>query len=79
MAKDQNTGSWNTGNYNTGDRNTGSWNTGDLNTNSPTVRLFNNDSGWEFNSDSHRQLRETIWRYQRALCEWVYEANMTEK
>lgn len=35
-----NVGSWNTGDYNTGD-----WNTGFFNTDTPTVRMFNKDTG----------------------------------
>ena len=50
---DRNTGDWNTGNWNTGDSNTGDWNTGDrntgyCNTNTPKVRMFNRDTGMEF-------------------------------
>ena len=79
-----NTGSWNTGNWNTGVRNTGSWNTGDwntgdLNTTKPTVRLFNKDSGLEFNGEVHIKIRNTVSSYQKMLGEWVYEKNMTDQ
>jgi hypothetical protein len=74
-----NTGNCNTGNYNTGDRNTGDRNTGDCNTNSPTVRLFNSDSGWEFLGNKHINFRDLLGRYRKDLCEWVYESKMSEK
>ena len=74
-----NTGNWNTGNWNTGDWNTGNWNTGDLNTTTPTVRLFNHDSGWQFNDKNHSKLKNVISKYQRPLCEWISSSNMTEE
>jgi len=74
-----NTGSWNTGNWNTGNWNTGDWNTGDLNTTKPTVRLFNKDSGLEFNGEVHIKIRNTVSSYQKMLGEWVYEKNMTDQ
>jgi len=74
-----NTGDFNTGHYNTGSRNTGDYNTGDCNTNIPTVRLFNKDSGWEFHGENHNKFRSIIYKYQKLLCEWVYENKMTEQ
>ena len=73
-AGDLNTGDWNTGDYNTGD-----YNVGDLNTNTPTVRLFNKDSGWEFFSAKHLNLRQIIRYYQKTLCEWINTCDMSAK
>jgi hypothetical protein len=43
------------------------------------VRLFNNDSGWEFYGEDHLKFRGTVRSYQKLICEWVYERNMSEK
>ena len=63
----------NTGNYNTGD-----YNAGYCNTTTPTIRLFNVDSGIEFNSDYGDSILFRIEKYKKALCEWVSASNMTE-
>jgi hypothetical protein len=78
-----NTGSWNTGSLNTGDCNTGScntgdWNTGSLNTTTPSVRLFNCDSGLEFNGEVHNRLRGIIYLKSTPICEWISAQNMTD-
>lgn len=79
-----NTGRYNTGDYNTGERNTGRYNTGDrntgyCNTNTPTVRLFNKDSGWSFYGVEHIRFRSVMQEYQKPLCEWVSESYMSEE
>ncbi len=74
-----NSGYYNSGNNNSGNYNSGSYNSGYCNTNSPTVRLFNKDSGWEFHDNNHSKFRRIIYKYQKLLCEWVYESNMTEQ
>ena len=76
-AGDWNAGDWNAGDWNAGDWNTGNRNTGDLNTNTPTVRLFNHDSGWEFMGEEHIKLRDIIYKYQKDLYTWVYEKDMS--
>jgi len=73
-----NTGYWNTGNRNTGDWNTGSWNTGDqntgyMNTDSPTVRMFNKDTGLKFEEISFPE----YWFFD--LTEWVAGEDMTDQ
>jgi hypothetical protein len=74
-----NTGHWNTGSHNTGNWNTGNWNTGNCNTDTPTVRLFNKDSGLKFFGETHNKFRSLLFRYTKHLCEWVYEKDMTEQ
>ena len=74
-----NTGDCNTGRWNTGRWNTGDCNTGDCNTNTPTVRLFNNDSGWDFLGEKHSEFRNKIYSLSIPLCEWVSEINMTDE
>ncbi len=74
-----NSGNYNSGNYNSGYRNSGNYNSGDCNTNNPTVRIFNHDSGWVYFDDNHSRFRAILNRYQRALCEWVSTANMTDQ
>jgi len=86
---DRNSGDWNSGDWNSGygnsgygnsgDWNSGNRNSGNLNTNTPNVRLFNHDSGWEFNSKKYCKLRGIIYKYQKDLCSWVYEKDMSEK
>ena len=76
---DLNTGRWNTGNLNTGNLNTGNRNTGDLNTNTPTVRLFNKDSGLEFNGEIHSKLRNLLYSKSIPLCEWISAVDMTDE
>ena len=74
-----NTGDWNTGDRNTGDCNTGDWNTGDFNTNSPKVRLFNIDSGLEFDDPLISDIRSIIYSKVKNVCTWVYENDMSEE
>ena len=76
---DYNTGDYNTGNHNTGDYNTGNRNTGYCNTITPTIMLFNKDSGFIFGSKEEQKLYSTILKYQKPLCEWVSASNMTEE
>ena len=73
-----NTGHYNIGNNNTGNNNTGNNNTGDCNTNSPTVRIFNHDSGWKFYSEEHLEFRSIIGKYQKLKCVWVFEKDMSK-
>jgi len=73
-----NTGYMNTGNWNTGHWNTGSWNTGDrnagyMNTDSPTVRMFNKDTGLKFGEISFPE----YWFFD--LTEWVSGEDMTDQ
>jgi hypothetical protein len=75
----RNSGHHNSGDYNSGDYNSGNYNSGNCNTNSATVRLFNKDSGWEFKCKEHLKFRRIISKYQRPLCEWVSDVNMTQK
>ena len=74
-----NTGCRNTGHYNTGHFNTGNRNPGSCNTTTPTVRLFNKDSGWEFDSKEYQSFLAIIRQRQIPLCHWLYEHNMSEK
>jgi len=74
----RNIGDRNTGNRNIGDRNTGSWNTGDwntgfMNTDSPTVRMFNKDTGLKFGEISFPE----YWFFD--LTEWVSGEDMTDQ
>lgn len=65
---DHNTGDRNTGSWNTGSWNTGSWNTGFFNTDTPTIRMFNKDTGLTYHElienyefPSFLNFRCTIW------------------
>ena len=75
----RNAGDYNTGNRNTGDCNTGNYNTGDCNTDTPTVRLFNKDSGLEFFGETHFKFRSILSKYQKNKCVWVYKKNMSDR
>ena len=61
----RNTGDYNTGNRNTGNCNTGDYNTGFFNTYTPTVRMFNRDTGMTFAEIKipiiFSRLRTSIW------------------
>ena len=72
-----NSGDYNSGNYNSGYRNSGDYNSGDCNTNSPTVRVFNGNSGWEFYGEDHNKFRNILNRYSRGKVSWVYQTNMS--
>ena len=79
----RNTGDCNTGNYNTGHSNTGHYNTGhhnvgDCNTTTPTVRLFNKDSGLPFDGKLHSKFRDTISKLTGPVTEWVTPDVMTD-
>jgi len=50
-----------------------------LNTNRPTVRLFNKDSGLEFFGAIHCKLKNILEIYQKSLCQWVYEKDMSDE
>ena len=72
-AGNLNTGDLNTGNLNTGNLNTGDRNTGYLNTDTPTVRLFNKDSGLTFEELWEKrgfELLNYIPRYEVLTTEW---------
>jgi len=78
-----NPGNFNSGNFNSGNRNSGNFNSGDrnsgdCNTNSPKVRLFNHDSGWEYFCNEHNTFRRILNKYQKPLCEWISESNMSD-
>jgi hypothetical protein len=74
-----NSGNYNSGDYNSGDCNSGDYNSGFFNTNSPKMRLFNKDSDWEFEGEEYFKLTRIISKYQRPLCEWVSDVNMTQE
>ena len=73
-----NSGYYNSGCYNSGEYNSGNYNSGDCNTNTPTVRLFNKDSGIEFNGKIHNKLKNILYNLTKPLCEWVSESNMSD-
>lgn len=73
-----NSGHYNSGKYNSGYHNSGDYNTGDCNTNNQTVRIFNNDSGWEFYGDNHNRFRNILSKHSRLLLVWINSSNMTE-
>jgi len=75
---DFNSGNYNSGHYNSGEYNSGNYNSGDCNTNTPTVRLFNKDSGLEFNGKIHNKLKNILYNLTKPLCEWVSESNMSD-
>ena len=85
----RNTGHYNTGRYNTGDRNTGDHNTGhyntgecntgDCNTTTPTVRLFNKDSGLPFDGIRHSKFRDIIGKHTGPVTKWVISDVMTDE
>ena len=75
----RNTGNNNTGNYNTGNYNTGNYNAGDCNTTTPTVRLFNRDSGLPFGGEVHRKFSATIAKFIAPFTEWIDADVMTDE
>ena len=74
-----NTGHYNIGNRNTGQYNTGNKNTGDCNTTTPTVRLFNKDSGLPFEGIIHSKFRTIVSWLTHPLTERVISDVMTDE
>jgi hypothetical protein len=74
-----NSGYYNSGNYNSGDYNSGYYNSGVLNSDTPKIRMFNQESEWEFGSNQYHELLSKINNYQKPLCEWVSSVNMSDE
>ena len=69
----RNTGDWNTGDWNTGDWNTGDRNTGYCNTGTPTVRMFNKDTGLKFGEIQF----PNFFFFETTF--WIEESKMSDK
>jgi len=81
---DYNSGYYNSGSYNSGSCNSGSCNSGDYNSGycnniTPTIRLFNKDSGINFNTVEGDKIYSTIKKYQNSFCEWIASSNMSSE
>ena len=75
---DCNTGDCNTGDWNTGDWNTGDWNTGFFNTKDSTIRLFNKNTKYKYETIIEcKGVRVLRWNYENNW--WIYSQNMTEE
>ena len=73
-----NTGDCNTGDWNTGDWNTGDWNTGFFNTKDSTIRLFNKNTKYKYETIIEcKGVRVLRWNYENNW--WIYSQNMTEE
>ena len=69
----QNSGNQNSGNWNSGNWNSGYWNSGAFNTDTPTVRMFNKDTGLRWEDISFPD----FLRFD--LNTWIPEYEMTDK
>lgn len=77
---DYNSGNFNSGDCNSGNYNNGNYNSGDCNTNTPTVRIFNKDSGWDFNGNFHTRFKNIIFnKYTKPVLRWILKDNMTDE
>ena len=77
----RNSGHLNAGNYNSGNLNAGNYNSGFFNTNTPTMRLFNKDTGLSFDSPQGRLLRGVdgnLYSKIKSITRWCREFDMTE-
>jgi hypothetical protein len=74
----RNSGYRNSGNYNSGDYNSGNYNSGYFNSGTPTVRLFNRDSGLSFTDSRFCRLNAIISNYWKPVLVWIWSDSMTE-
>ncbi len=70
----RNSGNRNSGNRNSGDRNSGNLNSGYLNSDTPTVRMFNKDTGLSFDDVN---VPSCLWRLE--VTRWVEFSAMTDE
>jgi hypothetical protein len=78
----RNSGHYNSGNYNSGHYNSGNYNSGYLNSDTPTMRLFNKDSGLSFDSPEGKKLqglKGNLYSKVKPILQWVVEKDMTEE
>jgi hypothetical protein len=77
-----NSGNWNSGDWNSGNRNSGNWNSGNcnsglFNTKDATVRLFNKNTKYKYDTIANCKGMQVLnWNYENNW--WIYSNNMTE-
>ena len=75
---DYNIGKLNIGNRNIGNRNSGNRNSGYLNSDTPTVRIFNKDTGISYD-DFNTNIFPKFFYFDCFTTEWVSKENMTDE
>ena len=72
-----NSGSHNSGWYNSGSYNSGSYNSGFFNTKDATVKLFNRNTKYKYDTIANcKGIKVLEWNYENNW--WIYSNNMTE-
>jgi hypothetical protein len=74
----RNSGNRNSGDCNSGYYNSGYYNSGYFNSDTPTVRLFNRDSGLSFTDCRFYRLNAIISNYWKPVLVWIWSNSMTE-
>ena len=74
----RNSGNRNSGDRNSGDCNSGNWNSGFFNSKDATVRLFNRNTKYKYDTIANcKGIKVLNWNYENNW--WIYSENMTEE